>query len=322
MPPESNQSNVWKQFLDQEWQERRKITDWMSIPSNHEHVARVLAMSAPEEAVHWPDYVREAYLEPAVKARGQKETNKSVGLSMLSLGSGDGSIEEKLITEFRWPISHLVCAEYDKNLVEFTRSRLAKAQHSTKVECFTFDFDKDFHFGQFDIVFFCHSLHHASDMERMLANANRSLKDDGFLIGLDYFGPVRLQLDPEVKKVIDEIFSILPPELRVNLLQNAVTVDERFRQPTLLEMKGADPSEAPRSADLRSIMLSNFPVVEIRPMGGTILRPLLANRAGNFTTDTGKAVLGLLQLLERKLIEGRLIQSDNLFVVLRKSSVF
>jgi len=52
--------------------------------------------------------------------------------------------------------------------------------------------------------------------------------------------------------------------------------------PTISEVRSADISEAVRSSDLRTLLFSNFPGIEIKPMGGTILRWLFQHRAGNF----------------------------------------
>ena len=56
-------------------------------------------------------------------------------------------------------------------------------------------------------------------------------------------------------------------------------------------------------------------------MGGTLLRWLLQNRAGNFDPDDSSdlCIVQLLQIIERKLIENREIRSDDLFFVLGKS---
>ena len=84
-------------------------------------------------------------------------------------------------------------------------------------------------------------------------------------------------------------------------------------------MAQADPSEAPRSADLRSLLFSSFPVQEVSPMGGTLLRTLLARRAGNFRNAGDHCILKLLMVLERELIRSGRLSSDNLYFVLGRS---
>ena len=86
------------------------------------------------------------------------------------------------------------------------------------------------------------------------------------------------------------------------------------------DVKDFDHTEAPRSSDLRALLFSTFPVIEKLPMGGTLLRHLLAQRAGNFQTESDFSILKLLFIIERELIISNRIQSDDLFFVLNKSS--
>ena len=169
----------------------------------------------------------------------------------------------------------------------------------------------------FDVAFFCHSMHHCTDIERFLTFLNQIVKPDGFILGLDYFGPSRLQLSYEVKRLLEEIFESLPEHLRYNLMTSEV--EPTLKVDTIAELTQSDPSEAPRSADLRSLLFSTFPVREVSPMGGTLLRPLLSRRAGNFRSDGDRCILKLLMILERELIRSGGLQSDNLYFVLDKS---
>jgi hypothetical protein len=85
-------------------------------------------------------------------------------------------------------------------------------------------------------------------------------------------------------------------------------IETQFDIDTIETVARSDPSEAPRSSDLRSFLFSLFPVREVSPMGGTLLRPLLAHRAGNFRSESDRCVLKLLMVLERELIRsGRLL---------------
>jgi hypothetical protein len=99
-------------------------------------------------------------------------------------------------------------------------------------------------------------------------------------------------------------------------------VEREFDVPLIEECKDGDPSEAPRSADLRTLLFATFPVIEVLPMGGTLLRPLLAHRAGNFRSDSDFCILRLISLIERELIRTRGIQSDNLYSFLGEATGF
>jgi hypothetical protein len=155
----------------------------------------------------------------------------------------------------------------------------------------------------------------------MLEKVNRMLKPDGLFIGIDYFGPTRFQIEYDVLPIIQELFSYLPPELRRDLRTPEMSVQEQFRAHTYAEVRRADPSESVRSSDLRTLLFATFPVIDVKPMGGTLLRWLMQDRAGNFAAGNPDhvAIARLLQFIERELIALRRIQSDDLFFVLGKS---
>jgi hypothetical protein len=160
--------------------------------------------------------------------------------------------------------------------------------------------------------------HGRDDIERFFTYLNSILNQNGLILGVDYFGPPRLQVSYETKTLMQEIFAALPEHLRMNISKDG-KIERDFDVPLIEECKNGDPSEAPRSADLRTLLFATFPVIEVLPMGGTLLRPLLAHRAGNFRSDSDFCILRLISLLERELIRTRGIQSDNLYFVLGKS---
>ena len=167
------------------------------------------------------------------------------------------------------------------------------------------------------IVFCCHALHHATDLERTLAFVAGTMHAQSLFIGIEYLGPTRFQIEYDVLPHIRELFALLPLELRRNLTRDGV-IEDVFTPPTLDEVRRADPSESVRSSDLRTLLLSGFDIVDIKPMGGTLLRWLLQYRAGNFRHDDPDhvAIARLLQTIERQMIERGQIRSDDLFFVL------
>lgn len=306
-------NTTWRQALSDEWLRQRQITDWKGLVSNHAHTHRLMLGNQSGLYTDWQQYALQVHLEPLLSV-----VRKSCGrdrLRMLSLGCGDGRIEASLLSN-GWPVGELWCAEYDSQLLAEACKRLSS--FDCKVEGRWFDLDLPFDFGRFDVVFFCHSIHHCANVEVLLPCLNNSLEEHGIVVGVDYFGPCRCQLDYEVKPIVDELFSLLPEHLRLNLAEQKLVFDSRMTVASIETTRASDPSEAPASANIRSLLFSTFPIVEIRPMGGTILRPLLAQRAGNFLQED-EPLLGLLQFIERKLIESRQIPSDDLFFVLRRS---
>jgi len=309
---------VWRQALSEDWLKWRALTDWMGIPQMHDHVNEVMTGGTRAENGDWIDYSLRSHLRPLLDASRDQRGSTVYGLSLVSFGCGPGNIEEDFLRR-GWPISRIVCREFDVELLSHVRSRLERFNLDKEFQQFDFNDPEKNGFEKFDVAFFCHSMHHCTDIERFLAYLNLVIKDDGIILGLDYFGPPRLQIAFETSKIINDIFEALPDRLRANISAGGA-VDAAFSVPTIAECRSADPSEAPRSADLRALLFATFPVIELLPMGGTLLRPLLAHRAGNFQTEEDKCILRLLSILERELIRGRLIVSDMLYFVLGKSN--
>ncbi|MEM6795509.1 MAG: class I SAM-dependent methyltransferase [Acidobacteriota bacterium] len=307
------QKTATRATLEDSWRERQKKVDWMHAPLMAEYVNELVTRQPLHAGGHWALYARDRHLAPLSAARGGK------GLSMLSLACGSGHIERFLIDDFGWPVRRFVGLEYDEALRKAARDAFESLECESEFRFFDFNELGDLNLGSFDLIFTCHSIHHCTDLEGMLEFINRSMRDDGLLLGIDYFGPSRFQIEPEALEVLDQLFSYLPPHLRHNLASDQV--DEVFHRATIEEVRSADPSESPRSSDLRTLLFSSFPVREKRPMGGTLLRWLLQYRAGNFDPSSASdlCIVQLLQFIERTLIENHQLRSDDLFFVLEKS---
>ena len=321
--------STWRQVLAENWEEMRALTDWMGIPAMHDHVAELHTGHPRSVGGDWVDHSLHRHLRPLAErlaARGggprRERCQVSVGggpgqgLSMVAFGGGTGQIEQAVLSR-GWPVGRIVCREYDPALLARARDNLLGLCPDQEFQQFDYNNPEAVGFEAFDVAFFCHSMHHCTDIERFLPFLNRVVAPDGVVLGLDYFGPSRLQVTHETKQMLDEVFASFPEHLRVNLLtreaEPALVVD------TAAEVARADPSEAPRSADLRSLLFSSFPVQEVSPMGGTLLRTLLARRAGNFRSAGDHCILKLLMILERELIRSGRLSSDNLYFVLGRS---
>lgn len=301
---------TWRQVLGPDWQEARAKRDWKGLPQVHDHVARLMTGRTQGEGGHWLNWTRDRHLLPLRQRLGRD-------LSLVSFGCGPGGIEEAILRHGQWPLERIALREYDTALLAEAERKLAP--FPLRKDFATFDFDEPPAVTEeFDVVFFCHAIHHCTDLERFLPYLNRVVSPEGLIVGLDYFGPPRLQMDLEPRRLAEEIFACLPPNLRRNLA-GAGEVEDRLRIPTIEAVACWDRTEAPRSADLRSMLFSAFDVLEVLPMGGTLLRTLLADRAGNFMSESDLAILNLLMLIERTMIEARAINSDDLYFVLRRS---
>lgn len=302
-----SQKTATRATLSPAWVAQQAQVDWMAAPNMAEYVNKLVSGRSLSDAGHWALHALRGHVAPLAGRRG--------GLSMLSLGCGDGHIEAALIHQFGWPVTRLAGYEYDEALRQAATARFA-GQGPDATFAF-FDFNNPPPTAPVDIVFCCHALHHAFDIERTLAFIAASMHAESLFIGIEYLGPTRFQIEYDVLPYIRELFAMLPPELRRNLARGGM-IEDVFTPPTLDEVRGADPSESVRSSDLRTLLLSGFDIVEVKPMGGTLLRWLLQYRAGNFRHDEPDhvAIATLLQMIERQMIERGQIRSDDLFFVL------
>lgn len=308
--------STWRQALAENWEEMRALTDWMGIPAMHDHVAELHTGHPRAIGGDWVDHSLHRHLRPLAERLAARDGAPGRLLSMVSFGCGTGQIEQAALSR-GWPVGRIVCREYDPALLARARDTLQGLCPDQEFQQFDYNNPETVGDEAFDVAFFCHSMHHCTDIERFLPFLNRVVAPDGVVLGLDYFGPSRLQVTHDAKRLLDEIFASLPEHLRVNLLtrevEPALVID------TAAQVARADPSEAPRSADLRSLLFSSFPVQEVSPMGGTLLRTLLARRAGNFRSAGDHCILKLLMVLERELIRSGRLSSDNLYFVLGRS---
>lgn len=81
-----------------------------------------------------------------------------------------------------------------------------------------------------------------------------------------------------------------------------------------------DPSEAVRSSEISSVLGSTLDVLESKPLGGTLLMPVLDDIAANFEGDDpeASALLEMLFVIEDGLMSAGEIGSDLAFIVAAK----
>ncbi|HOU11923.1 MAG TPA: class I SAM-dependent methyltransferase [Anaerolineae bacterium] len=102
---------------------------------------------------------------------------------------------------------------------------------------------------------------------------------------------------------------------RWTLLRGKAQTGLRF--PSASDVAATDPSEAVRSADILPALERDFEIVEVKPLGGTILQFLLADIAGNFRTPEGERLLAMLFAIEDALLAAGEVESDFVYVVAR-----
>jgi SAM-dependent methyltransferase len=153
--------------------------------------------------------------------------------------------------------------------------------------------------GAFDLVMMVMSLHHALDLERVLARARSALKPGGWFAVNEYVGPSRWQHTLPQLLAIKLLLTVLPRRLR---RRPDGSVKGRIGRPTLEWMLATDPSEAAHSAEIPARFAQHFDVVRRVDYGGGIAVPVLDEIVANFRADSRadmrwfRAIVGLDRL--------------------------
>ena len=308
-------ATVWRQTLQPGWEKQQKARTWTDAPGVQTYINRLVTAGSDSEGQHWSCYAKDRHILPLAEKLGKQK------LTMASLGCGRALVEFALIHQFGWPVDKFVGYEYDQELRAYAAEKFSESPEcESRFEFFDFNADTRPQ-KTFDIIFATHSLHHARELEILLRNINRMMHSESLIIGMDFFGPTFFQVEYDVKPIIEQLFSMLPDHLRRDCADPGRQVKDRCQFPTIQTVQKWDPSEAIRSSDLRTLLFSLFPVQDMKPAGGTILRWLLQDIAGNFEENNPEhtAILNLLMFIEAQLISQKSVRSDDLFFVLKKS---
>jgi len=113
----------------------------------------------------------------------------------------------------------------------------------------------------YDLVCFHQSLHHVSELEHLLDQVRRSLKDDGLLYLDEFVGPSRGDWNDYAIRWYRAMYQLFPR-------------DRRFFESFAMPVQEEDPSEAIRSGDILTRLFIGFDVEEFRGYGGNLLAML------------------------------------------------
>ncbi len=166
---------------------------------------------------------------------------------------------------------------------------------------------------EYDVIWAIGTIHHIENLEHFFEQVQNALKDKGVFILREYIGPNRFQYSNKQLIIINEILSILPEKYKKQSDGNIKNIIER---PNVAELIKHDPTESVRPEDIMPLMKERFEMVKLSYTGGTILQPLLSYIASNFENDKdAEAILNLLILLEKNLIENNFLPSDYVFCI-------
>ncbi len=170
--------------------------------------------------------------------------------------------------------------------------------------------------NQYDLIWAVGTIHHIENLEGFFDQVQSALTERGVFVMREYIGPNRIQLTDEQLAIANEILSYLPEKYKRTVDGTLKTQEQRVDINQLIKI---DPSESVRSEDLLAIFKEKLDVIHLAPTGGTLLMPLLNNIASNFEQDPeGEAMLRIVIMLERMLIENNILPSDYVFCMAKK----
>ncbi|MCX7018100.1 MAG: class I SAM-dependent methyltransferase [bacterium] len=300
--PQSIVSNLWGRIArersgDEEW----KRLYWQSHPLTLRHINRALS---GDPGTGWLEFFQNRYCR-AKLGRG------------LSLGCGGGAAEREAIK--LGLCAHIDAFDVAGEALDAARAQARKEGIDTLINYRIADLE-DLHLGSgdYDIVLASHMLHHIRHLESLIDELKRGLRAGGYLLVADYIGPARLQWDDKQERLMNVLLECLPASMRVCARSGCVR--EKITRPAIEAVIAHDPSEAIRPQDIPRLLDERFNILYRADLGGTLLMTVLNELAPHFHEDDPKdaALIGMMSLFERTLIEEGVIQSDFAYFIAQK----
>lgn len=170
----------------------------------------------------------------------------------------------------------------------------------------------------YDLIIASGALHHIENLEHLFAQIDDRLTPQGVFFANDYMGPSQMQWREDQLRLMNAVVSILPDELN-RVAHRGDQVVREVRPIPLEIFARVDPSEGVRAAEIFDVMRDHLKIERIVPFGQTLAYEMLRGRVHNFDDDDPKdnAILSLICLLEKELMDAGVIGSDFNLVIAR-----
>jgi SAM-dependent methyltransferase len=169
----------------------------------------------------------------------------------------------------------------------------------------------------YDFVIIKMALHHFEQLEHLYAQIATTLKAGGVLVFNEFIGPSRFQWTELQLQLMNRLLAALPEKNTWSGWTQGYL--KEIARPAVADMIAMDPSESVRSDEIMPKLKDYFEVVEYKPYGGTLLHILLTHVMPTFDLEDPdqKALLRMLFVFEKTLLEHGVIESDFAYVVAR-----
>lgn len=233
----------------------------------------------------------------------------------ISICSGSGEFERTLI-------DNGLCRSIDA--YELSEKRVAEGRIMAEKGRYAIRFCQEdvnqavFKPDHYDVFFSWSALHHIENLEGVIYNARRCLKKRGVLVAQEYIGPIRFQWTDRQLAILNRVLKRLPERLRTD--SKTGNIKEKIDRPTIDHMKNTDPSEAVRSSEIIPALKGHFNIRVQKYFGGAIFHPLFDDIMANFDhkNETEAALIEMILLLERVLVEKKVLGNDYAIIVAEK----
>jgi SAM-dependent methyltransferase len=237
-------------------------------------------------------------------------------LSGLSLGCTEGNptIEMRLVESGMF--NNIKVMDVALGLLEKQKA-VAVGRNLHHIEYIRQDLNKvNLEENVYNFIWAIGTIHHVENLEFLFDQVNQALAEKGLFAMREYIGPNRMQFTNEQLSLVNEILSILPEKYRKSHYGSLKRTMQKIAEEDLIRM---DPSESIRSQEIMGIIQQKLEIIKVSYTGGTILHPLLDSIASNFEGDEDRnAVLKLLILFEKTLIDKGIFPSDYVFCMAKK----
>ncbi len=231
---------------------------------------------------------------------------------VLSLGCGGGNLERSMID--LGLARRIDGFDLSPESIRVAEELAAAAGMGDRIRYAVADLDRiELEPEAYGVVIAKHALHHLENLEHVYAQVAGALVPGGVFMFNEYVGPSRFQWTDLQLELMNRLLAALPER------QRDAAPFLRVVRPELEDMKTLDPSEAVRSAEILPLLVDTFEIVEHKPYGGALLHILLTHTMTGLDLEDEKqlAVLRLMFLYERTLVEHGVIASDFACVVCR-----
>jgi ubiquinone/menaquinone biosynthesis C-methylase UbiE len=177
-------------------------------------------------------------------------------VKILSLGSGPGGAEINMAHKFVDSNYDMECIDLNENLLSMGQTKADK--EGLKLKFIQQDINSiSLSADNYDVIFAHAALHHMVNLEHILSEINKSMKNNGEFIVYDIIARNGMRMWDETREIANKVFSLLPSKYRYYSLA-------RNQQKYLAELPDRDLSttgfECIRSQDLYPILKKSFKV--------------------------------------------------------------